>query len=337
MVSRSIHTLLFMSLIVKIHGSPFQPYWQVKTSRPLGYDPDFQPDDSDDVVPDLRILDDNDLQLNETLNQSAPAAEPASWVVPIGNDQDDEEDTAIERRYIDGNDDRYLFNNNSYPFNAVGKLQWSNGEYRPTLSALVICLQDVGVFCSGALVGPRHILTAKHCIVSGATGTFSPGYDQTARDGSGRVQQIFTSNQTWGTPCGWKGDWAVMILDQRLGDKLGFFGAKLPDPSKKDKPIFRHIGYPGDKDSGTRPYRTDGNPIEGYRAWDCDGTAPYYTDTDCAGGQSGGPHWENINGRRYIWGTLSVTFDGGNGVAWAGWGSGNEMVNAIIKARRDYP
>lgn len=130
-----------------------------------------------------------------------------------------------------------------------------------------------------------------------------------------------------------------MILSQRLGDRLGYMGVRLPEPKRVSQPIFRHMGYPGDKDDGMRPYRTNGNAIEEWRSnFDCDRTGPFYTDTDAAGGQSGGPLWENLLGRkRYVWGTLSVTFDGGDGVAWAGWGSGNEMVNAVIKARIEYP
>ena len=83
----------------------------------------------------------------------------------------------------------------------------------------------------------------------------------------------------------------VVVLNKRLGDKLGWFGAKLPEKRLEDKAIFEHVGYPGDK-GGNEPYRVDGNTIESSRPWDCDATGPFYTDTDCAGGQSGGPHWQ---------------------------------------------
>lgn len=258
------------------------------------------------IVPEVTVLSEEDFFLNGTATEAEP------FVV---SDED------LQKRYINGGDERYQQTNKNYPFPAVGKLQWANG-----------------VFCSGAMVGPRHVLTAKHCLVNGVSGTFSPGFDNGAPFGTAQVTNVITSGYEWGTPCGWKGDWAVLILNQRLGENVGYFGAKIADHSLVDRAIFDHVGYPGDRDNGNRPYRTNGNPIQGFRSnWDCDSTGPYYTDTDCMGGQSGGPHWENTNSGPMIWGTLSVTFDAGNDVAWAGWGSGNEMLDAIIRFRNEFP
>ncbi|KAF7561031.1 hypothetical protein G7046_g3105 [Stylonectria norvegica] len=257
-------------------------------------------------VPEIRILNNDDFAGNETFTELPP------FVVS---------DADIAKRFINGGDERFQFTSKSYPYPAVGKLQWSNG-----------------VFCSGSLIGPRHVLTAKHCLVNGASGTFSPGFDNGAPFGTGQVVTAITSGYEWGTPCGYKGDWAIMILNQRLGDNVGYFGVKLPQHDRNDQPIFDHVGYPGDRDNGNRPYREYGNPVWSARSnWDCDSTGPYYTDTDCMGGQSGGPHWEATSSGPYIWGTLSVTFDGGNGLAWAGWGSGNQLVDAVGRTRSEYP
>ncbi|KAK2039826.1 trypsin-like serine protease, partial [Colletotrichum somersetense] len=226
------------------------------------------------------------------------------------------------RRFIIGADDRRLWNDPNYPFIAVGRLQWSNG-----------------VFCSGAMVGPRHFLTAKHCHVDGVPGVFAPGYDNGARYGQAQLTNVlFTTGQEPYSPCETKGDWAIYAIDQRLGERTGYFGAKLPDPSMLDRPQFYHIGYPGDKDGGSRPYRqTDITIHSKPRTFDCDSTGPIWTDTDVMGGQSGGPLWElDGNSNRWIWGALSVGVQSAT-EGYSGFASGNGMVDGIVYMRNQFP
>jgi V8-like Glu-specific endopeptidase len=284
----------------------------------LGFDPDvINLFSNDDPIPEQRHLEEHDFANFQTIESLAPFHPPS--LQDDGDEDEEGEADGLSKRYINGPDDRYIYSSTAYPYSAVGKLYWSNG-----------------VSCSAALVGPRHVLTAKHCLVDGASATFAPGYDNGPRLGSAAVTLAARPNIAWGTPCGWKGDWAVLIINKRLGDERGWFGVVMPDRAKVDRPIFKHIGYPGDRSNAQRPYRTPGNRIHGNRAWDCDGTAPYYTDTDAMGGQSGGPHWETRDSGPYIWGTLSVTFGQGN-VAWAGWGSGADMLNTLSSLRREYP
>lgn len=127
------------------------------------------------------------------------------------------------------------------------------------------------------------------------------------------------------------------MLDNTLGSKLGWFGVKVADPGvRRDWPGFWSMGYPGDRDGTLRPYRVQGNPILSSKPWDCDGLGPVYTDTDVSGGQSGGPLWGRVGDKRYIWGTLSVGIQSG-GESWSGWASGQDMVSAIDRVRRDFP
>lgn len=276
----------------------------------MGFDPDLARElGPQESVPQIRFL------------PEAPSAVPFERLESVAPFVPDHH----AKRYIDGKDDRVLYaKNTAYPYGAVGKLYWSNGAW-----------------CSAALVGPRHVLTAKHCLNANASATFAPGFDVKPRFGEAAVLRVITTNIEWGTPCGWKNDWAILIIDKRFGEDQGYFGVQLPDRKFVDKPIFDHVGYPGDLDEGKRPYRVPKSTIQSSRKWDCDATGPFYSDTDCAGGQSGGPIWQDKADGSYIWGTLSVTFEDtygdGKQVAWSGWGSGNDLLRSISSLRKSYP
>ena len=128
-----------------------------------------------------------------------------------------------------------------------------------------------------------------------------------------------------------------MILDSRLGDQLGYFGAKYPDAGQLDRPSLYRMGYLGDRDGGNRPYRQTGIAVHSRKTFDCDLSGPFYTDTDTAGGQSGGPHWElDGAGNRYICGALSISVTSSEWT-YAGFASGNQMIDVIIRRRIEYP
>src|ERR671930_337576 len=48
-------------------------------------------------------------------------------------------------------------------------------------------------------------------------------------------------------------DYAVLVIDQRLGDRFGWMGTKTYDSSWDDEDWWRTIGYPGDVGGGTVP------------------------------------------------------------------------------------
>ena len=298
------------ALVIGARGCPAADPGVRQTSidNLLGFDESLRQLTVDEhaIVPEVVAMTDADFFCNETFAEAAP------YTVC---------EEELEKRFIVGADDRRLWNKGQYPFNTVGKIRWSGG-----------------VFCSGALVGPRHVLTAKHCLIDGQTATFAPGFDNGERFGSANIiRAVTTADLPKFSACGTKGDWAIMIIDQRLGDRLGWFGAKYPDRNQLNKPKFSHIGYPGDKDNGNRPYRQTGTTVHSKRTFDCDSTGPFYTNTDCAGGQSGGPHWEiDANGDRWIWGALSISVRSPS-ETYAGWASGDQMVKTIIRLRNEFP
>jgi V8-like Glu-specific endopeptidase len=229
----------------------------------------------------------------------------------------------MAKRFIFGSaDDREHWNVAEFPFHSVGRLYWSSG-----------------VLCSGALVGPRHVLTAKHCIPDEpVAGDFSPGYDDGERFGNAQIEVVLSSEgQEAGSPCETKGDWAVLVLDQNLGDQLGYFGVKSPDENRLDKPDFQHMGYPGDK-GGSKPYRVDDTTVNSSEeTFSCDSSGPIFTDADTSGGQSGGPIWEmDENQDRWIWGALSIGVSWGEGLGHSGFASGAQMVDAVNQLREEF-
>lgn len=224
------------------------------------------------------------------------------------------------KRYVIGKDDRVVWPSQAvFPGAAVGRVVLKNGAV-----------------CSGALVGPRHVLTARHCLDAPGPAMFQPGYDQGEKHGMGRITATLNLEVPHheGTECEWQNDWAVLVLDQRLGDKIGYFGVGLPDPSKFDQPLFTHQAYPGDKNpAGERAYRETGTVIHSNSSLSCDNTGPLKSDTDTYYGQGGGPIWETGGGDDgfNIWGVLSRATRTEEWT-YAGWASGLDMVRAVEDA-----
>ncbi|RYP68330.1 hypothetical protein DL771_006716 [Monosporascus sp. 5C6A] len=229
--------------------------------------------------------------------------------------------SALAERAVIGRDDRVLWHDRNYPYSAIGKIQWSNG-----------------VFCSGTLVGPRHVATAKHCAPGAGTSVsirFSPAFFDGETAGGSYVTHIismpgFDVNDNPDS-CDWKEDWAVFILQDRIGERQGYFGAKLIEDQHTGRPIFFNMGYPGDLANGARPYRSEGSTVQ-RPPYGCDAYGPYITDTDVAGGQSGGPFWLYEGDGRYLYAICS-----GGSSANSIFSGGNNFLQAVISTRNDFP
>ncbi|KAF9869722.1 glutamyl endopeptidase [Colletotrichum karsti] len=246
----------------------------------LGYDPDYDVavrgtrrvasnKKISEIIPEIITVNVADIP------QSNATEFPASIIGPA------EPESA--KRAILGNDDRVLWTNRDYPYRAMGRISLSNG-----------------VFCSGALIGSRHVATARHCIPGeGVSARFQPAYDNGEVLGGYDVSVVFhaTYGQTGWCANGY--DWAIFVLAEKAGTANGWLGLKTVNPDTQlNKPLFFHYGYPGDK-GGSRPYRQES--ITATAATGCDRGSPVVTDTDSAGGQSGGPVWIYEDGSRYLY------------------------------------
>ncbi|MEH2062590.1 MAG: trypsin-like peptidase domain-containing protein [Nostoc sp.] len=178
----------------------------------------------------------------------------------------------------------------SYPYVASGKLFFSNSE---------------GDFlCSAAVIKPRLILTAGHCVHSGSGGNngfysnfvFIPAYrDGTAPYGQWSWSHVITTN-TWITGSGSEpnaADYAIIELSDQsfngvsttIGSVVGYFGTKTLDLLPNHVTM---LGYPGNLDSGEKMHQiTAGSYGSGGN-----NTAIY--GSDMSEGSSGGPWVENF-------------------------------------------
>lgn len=146
---------------------------------------------------------------------------------------------------IFGNDDRYLFDDQSFPWRTTGKVR------------------TVGKWGSGTTIGPRHVLTASHVVnwTGGDDGgvawlTFTPGYF----DGSGpwgeiAATQVIFWEQAPGTLTDQQTafDYVVLVMEERIGDIVGYPGFRIYDDDWNGGQYWQYIGYPGELASGEHP------------------------------------------------------------------------------------
>ncbi|KAL8381871.1 hypothetical protein RB595_005900 [Gaeumannomyces hyphopodioides] len=226
----------------------------------------------------------------------------------------------LEARQI-GNDDRILQTSTAYPFGAMGRIR--------------INTAGSSSWCSGSLVGPRVVVMARHCLTSGASYRFQPAYYNSERLGGFDVTHSINVPGDNGDNggCGWKDDWALLII--RTKPNLGYLGFRYMTDAMSDAALnWWNYGYGQDKhSSGQHPYSHNGFRVK--KTTGCSssegGALEHYADT--FGGNSGGPIWLNQDGGAYQYGVHVGAVRGVRAIA----SHGGTLINAIIKARNDFP
>lgn len=176
-------------------------------------------------------------------------------------------------------DNRVVVNNQStltsYPFRTIGSLSSENGR----------------TGCTATLVGPRHAITAAHCLHDGSEWRwpwFNPGQQGDSDLNGGKLKAVAVYGRTFGLE--W--DYGLVILpDNKKLASLGWMGMQwLPLSDYKGERV-QLAGFPlynqecnnsprSDDKCGGYMYRDQCNiqrATDGYLMYDCDAT----------GGQSG--------------------------------------------------
>jgi hypothetical protein len=139
-------------------------------------------------------------------------------------------------------DGRHVFQDTTFPWRACGRVTTNSGQG------------------AGALVGPRHLLTASHVIGWTASDAgwllFQPDYydgDVFPSSYGASVLDYEENNPNSMGEYSVAEDYVVVILKDRLGDQLGWFGTTEYDDDWDGDTYWSHVGYPGDVGGGTKP------------------------------------------------------------------------------------
>lgn len=240
---------------------------------------------------------------------------------------------------IFGIDDRDLYDDIFFPWRTVGKVR------------------TVGKWGSGVTIGPRHVLTASHVVnwTGGSGGgvawlTFTPAYF----DGSGPWGEIaatrviywlqapgsLTDKQT-------AFDYVVLIMEDRIGDIVGYPGYRTYDDDWNGGSYWQFMGYPGELSSGDRPAFQGGGVVSSVQNQSFSGQTGYVLGNfnDFTPGQSGGPAWgwwgnepwPRVVGVGSTIGSTAVQAPTGSTKGDNEYGGGPALSALISWARSNYP
>jgi V8-like Glu-specific endopeptidase len=230
-------------------------------------------------------------------------------------------DQRLEPAIVYPPDERMIYNDRAYPWGCVCKVTTAAGRTG-----------------SGALIGPRHVLTASHCVDwnTSAAETIEVHLTGTVAAATAFDTQAYAYTHISGDPTvtTLDEDYACLVLDKRLGDMFGWLGTKTYDSGWDGDNIWWSMGYPTDVASGLQPTFIKNKNMD-EDEWDLGSGRAMTTSADMMKGQSGSPMFGTWpDGIAYAVAVMSAY-----GNVWASgnenWCSGGSDLGRVVKQARD--
>jgi len=180
-------------------------------------------------------------------------------------------DTSSKSLNVFGNDQRVITSTSTIPGKMLGRL-------------------DGG--CTAVMVGDRYALTAAHCVYDSNTQTLrtdvknlNVGVQEDHAPHNAWIKKVWIGTNQPVKQRKW--DWAILYLNENIGEKTGWMGVQSLKIEEKLPFAINLAGYSTDKESGSHPYlQTDCYIFEK----DHDGRMLH--DCDTSTGSSGSPLYE---------------------------------------------
>jgi hypothetical protein len=224
--------------------------------------------------------------------------------------------------------DPFAFADTAYPWSAVGRVHVAGG------------------WSSGALVGPRHLLTAAHVLAwtqadgkvaaQGGVRFVPAAFDARQPFGAASAVAVYAVAPTYAPAIDGteeRIDYAVCVLDREIGRRAGWMGVRAYRDTWDGLARWCLVGYRAEPGAGARPRYQDGIALDG-----CDDQEDchqvMYHRGDVHPGQSGGPvfgWWEGEDFPR------AVAVQSWGWPRRAGASGGDRLVDLVIRARLDHP